>query len=177
MNQIRILMSDNHTLFREALSRLLETAPEFRIIGQRATATASEAISSLSTTPADVVLLDYDFGEEGGTSLIADLKRCQDQGKILMVAAGMTDRATLQIMEAGASGVFLKQSNLDQLVEAIHCVSDNGIWLDGDAVRSLVNTRSSHPKQVECPRPLSALQTKCCEAFSTGGRTRRLLGN
>jgi two-component system, NarL family, nitrate/nitrite response regulator NarL len=175
MNEIRILMADDHPLFREGLSRLLETAPEFRIVGQRAT--ASEAISWLSTTPADVVLLDYDLGEEGGTRSIADLKRCQDQVKILMDTAGMTDGATLQIMEAGASGVFLKQSNLDQLVEAIHCVCDNGIWLDGDTVRSLVNTGSSHPTQVECPRPLPARQTKCCEAFSKGGRARRLLVN
>jgi DNA-binding NarL/FixJ family response regulator len=74
-----------------------------------------------------VVLLDFDLGEERGSSLVAEIEKCQLGVKILMVTAGMTDTATLQVMEAGANGVFLKQNNPDQLIEAIRRVAKNEI--------------------------------------------------
>ena len=137
MDETRILMVDDHNLFREGLSRLLESAPGFRIVGQ--CGTAAEAKFALSSSPVDVVLLDYDLGEERGSNVIKELKTCQQQVRILMVTAGMSDAATLETMEAGACGVFLKQSNPDQLVEAIRRVANDGIWLDSEAVRSLVS--------------------------------------
>jgi DNA-binding NarL/FixJ family response regulator len=166
MNETRILMVDDHNLFREGLSRLLETAPGFRIVGQ--CRTAAEAISSLSRTPADVVLLDYDLGEERGSNLIEELRNCQHQVKILMVTAGMTDAATLESMEAGACGIFLKQSNPDQLVEAIHRITSDGIWMDSEAVRSLVSAKSAKPDLAEHSRPLTSRQSEVMRGILDG---------
>ena len=92
MDVTRILTVDDHNLFREGLSSLLEAAPGFRVVGQ--CATGAEAVSKLAKTPADVVLLDYDLANERGTNLIAELKNCRHEVKILMVTAGMTDAAT-----------------------------------------------------------------------------------
>ncbi|MGD0731061.1 MAG: response regulator transcription factor [Terracidiphilus sp.] len=166
MNDIRIFMVDDHSLFREGLSRLLETAPDLCVVGQ--CGTAAEAVSALARTPADVVLLDYDLGQERGSSVMTELKNCQHEVKILMVTAGMSEAATSQIMEAGASGVFLKQSNPDQLVEAIHRVTNNGIWLDSEAVRSLVSAKSARAAQVEHQRPLTARQTEVLRGILDG---------
>jgi len=166
MDETRIFMVDDHNLFREGLSRLLESAPGFRVVGQ--CGTVAEAISALSNAPADVVLLDYDLGEERGSNFIKELKNCQHQVKILMVTAGMTDAATLQTMEAGACGVFLKQSNPDQLVEAIRRVANNGIWLDSEAVRSLVSARSAHAEQVGHQRPLTSRQSEVMRGILDG---------
>jgi len=159
-------MVDDHNLFRESLSRLLETSPDFDVVGQ--CATAAEAVSALSKTPADVVLLDYDLGEDRGSSLLTELKNCQHEVKILMVTAGMSDAATLQIMEAGASGVFLKQSNPDQLVAAIHRVTDGEIWLDSEAVRSLVSAKSAHAEQLQHHRPLTSRQSEVLRGILDG---------
>jgi DNA-binding NarL/FixJ family response regulator len=166
MDETRILMVDDHNLFREGLSRLLESAPGFRVVGQ--CGTAAEAIFALSNAPADVVLLDYDLGEERGSNLVTELRKCQHQVKILMVTAGMSDAATLQTMEAGACGVFLKQSNPDQLVEAIRRVANNGIWLDREAVRSLVSAKSTHAEQVEHQRPLTSRQSEVMRGILDG---------
>ena len=84
------------------------------------------------------------------------------------MSAGMTDAATLQIMEAGARGVFLKQSNPDQLVEAIRRVASNGIWLDSEAVRSLVSARSAQAEQVEHKRPLTSRQSEVMRGILDG---------
>ncbi len=166
MREIRILMVDDHNLFREGLSRLLEASPTFQIVGQ--CATGAEAVSALSRTAADVVLLDYDLGEERGSSLLTKLKNCQRDVKILMVTAGMSDAAILQIMEAGASGVFLKHSNPDQLVAAIHRVINNEIWLDSEAARSLLSAKSSHAEQMEHHRPLTSRQSEVMRGILDG---------
>jgi two-component system nitrate/nitrite response regulator NarL len=166
MRQIRILMVDDHSLFREGLSRLLEATADFRIVGQ--CATVSEAVSALSATPADVVLLDYDLGDEQGYGLLVDLRNRHSTAKVLMVTAGMTDSATQQIMEAGASGVFFKHSGPDQLVAAIHRVANNEIWLDTAAVRSLVAARNTATDRMENTRPLTSRQREVLRGILDG---------
>ncbi|MEP6715173.1 MAG: response regulator transcription factor [Terriglobia bacterium] len=131
---IRILLVDDHSLFRESLSRLLEAEPEFRIAGT--CATVGEALHVLAA--ADVVLLDYDLGEEQGTTFLEEAKRRGFAGRILMVTAGMSDAGTLRVFEWGTAGVFLKHSPPAQLIEAIHKVAAGEMWLDSKAVSSLV---------------------------------------
>jgi two-component system nitrate/nitrite response regulator NarL len=175
MDETRILTVDDHSLFREGLCRLLETAPGFRVVGQ--CASAAEAIIALRKIPTDVVLLDYDLGEERGSSLIAELEKTQKKVKILMVTAGMTDSATLQSMEAGAYGVFSKQNNPEQLIEAIRRVASNEIWLDKDAIRSLVSARSAHVEQVEHQRPLTPRQREVLRGILDGLTNKEIAWN
>jgi DNA-binding NarL/FixJ family response regulator len=134
--EIRILLIDDHTLFRESLSRLLEAEPDFRIAAT--CASVSEALAVLAREHVDVVLLDYDLGDEQGSAFLEEAKRRQFEGRILMVTAGMNDSGTLRAFENGASGVFLKHSPPAQLIEAIHKVTSGDMWLDSRAVRALV---------------------------------------
>jgi two-component system, NarL family, nitrate/nitrite response regulator NarL len=166
MDETRILMVDDHSLFREGLCRLLETAPGFRVVGQ--CATSADAIVALCKTPADVVLLDYDLGDEQGSTLVTEIEKCRRGVKVLMVTAGMTDAATLQVMEAGASGVFLKKNNPDQLIEAIRHVAKNEMWLESDAVRALVAARSAHAEQAEHLRPPTPRQREILRRILDG---------
>jgi DNA-binding NarL/FixJ family response regulator len=136
MEQIRILLVDDHGLFRESLSRLLESEPDFRIAGT--CASAAEALEALRRDPVDIVLLDYDLGDENGLSFLEQAKLVRSPARILMVTAGMTDQGTLRAFEAGSSGIFLKHSPPGELVEAIHKVMNGELWLDSRAVRSLV---------------------------------------
>lgn len=133
---IRLLLVDDHSLFRESLSRLLQAEPDFLIAGT--CATAAEAVKALATVAVDVVLLDFDLGHEQGSAFLDAAARMHFQGKILMVTAGMTGSGTLRALESGASGIFLKHSPPSQLLEAIHKVHAGEIWLDSKAVGSLV---------------------------------------
>jgi DNA-binding NarL/FixJ family response regulator len=136
MQQIRILLVDDHGLFRESLSRLLEAEPDFLITAT--CATVREAWDALSVETVDVVLLDFDLGDEQGTAFLEDARRRRFPGRILMVTAGMSDAVTLRAFESGASGIFLKHSPPAQLIEAIHKIANGEMWLDSRAVRSLV---------------------------------------
>lgn len=166
MREIRILMVDDHSLFRDSLSRLLETIPEFRVAGQYAT--ISEALAAFSRTDIDVLLLDYDLGEESGFNLLRELKHRQSETRVLIVTAGLSDEATVQVMEAGAAGVFLKHSSPDQLVKAIQRVVSGEVWLDGATFQSLLSGRRTRIESLERSRPLTARQSEVLRGILDG---------
>ncbi|MGA2184149.1 MAG: response regulator transcription factor [Bryobacteraceae bacterium] len=152
--EIRILLVDDHSLFRESLSRLLESETELRIVGS--CATASAALAVIGREPVDIVLLDYDLGEEQGTLFLGEAKRRGFAGHILMVTAGMSDTDTLRALESGAAGIFLKHSPPAQLLEAIYKVRSGETWLDSRAVRSLVAGASGRTEEHRTAQPLNA---------------------
>jgi two-component system, NarL family, nitrate/nitrite response regulator NarL len=156
MHEIRILIVDDHSLFRESLSRLLQSSPGFEVVGE--CTSVAEARSTIARAEPDVVLLDYDLGTEQGTSLLQELRERHGQTKVLVVTAGMSDVATRAMMEAGASGIFLKHSSLDQLLSAIHRVSNGEFWLDTGIVRILITGKSGPAENSEGTRPLTARQ-------------------
>ncbi len=166
MSAIRILMVDDHSLFRESVSRLLEGSPELRVVGQ--CATVEEARQVLAATAVEVVLLDYDLGEESGFRLLAEMKRSGSAAKVLMVTAGLSDEATLQVMEGGAAGVFLKHSSPEQLVEAIHQVMNGGLWLNASAMGCLLGEKRSRSGPFERGRPLTQRQSEVLRGILDG---------
>lgn len=175
MSPIRILMVDDHSLFRESLSRLLDTNAGFLVVGQ--CGTVGEAIAAYSKTPADVVLLDYDLGEEQGSRLVPELKSHLGDARVLMVTAGMSDATTLEAMEAGASGVFLKHSSLDQLVTAIHQVAKGGIWLDTGAAHSLFGSGNLRRGPFEHAQPLTSRQREVMRGILDGLTNKEIAWN
>jgi two-component system nitrate/nitrite response regulator NarL len=85
--QIRVLIVDDHTLFRESLSRLLEADTECKIVG--ACASIEDALKIVAREQIDLVLLDYDLGEKPGTRFLDESRRCGFTGPVLMVTGGM----------------------------------------------------------------------------------------
>src|SRR3984957_4962703 len=134
--EIRILLVDDHSLFRDSLSRLLQTEPGFRIVGT--CASISETLAITAREHPDIILLDYDLGEEQGTGALEEIRKSGFQGRILMVTAGMSDAATVRVLEKGSEGIFLKHSSPAQLVEAIRKLMAGEPWLDPHAMRSLI---------------------------------------
>jgi DNA-binding NarL/FixJ family response regulator len=134
--EIRILLVDDHSLFRDSLSRLLETEPGFVMVGS--CATAGEALPLIASEQPDIILLDYDLGEEQGAVALEEIRKHGFQGRILMVTAGMSDAATVRVLESGSEGIFLKHSSPAQLVQAIRRMVAGEPWLDPRAMRSLI---------------------------------------
>lgn len=127
---------DDHSLFRESLSRLLQSEPGFRMVGS--CATVAEALPIIAREKPDIILLDYDLGEEQGTAALDVIRGQGFTGRVLMVTAGMSDAATVRVLEGGSEGIFLKHSSPAQLVDAIRRVLAGEPWLDPRAMRSLI---------------------------------------
>ncbi len=173
--QIRILLVDDHSLFRESLSRLLEAEPDFRIVATCATAT--EALQALGGEPVDVVLLDYDLGDQQGSAFLEEARRMRFEGRILMVTAGMGDVATLRAFESGASGVFLKHSPPAQLIEAIHKVIGGDMWLDSRAVRSFVAGANVRTETRNAVQTLNARERSVLKGVFEGLTNKEIAAN
>jgi DNA-binding NarL/FixJ family response regulator len=109
MRYIRIPIVDDHNPLRDGLSWILENTPGLRVVGR--CAGVAEAFSVVSETGVDVVLLDFDLGQEQGFKLLAELRLSKPEIKVPMDSGGITDEANLRVLGAGASGVFLKHSN------------------------------------------------------------------
>jgi DNA-binding NarL/FixJ family response regulator len=172
--EIRILLVDDHSLFRESLSRLLQAEPEFRIAGSCASAT--EALSLLDREKVDLVLLDFDLGEEQGSVLLDGARRKGFEGRILMVTAGMSDTVTLRTLESGSSGIFLKHSPPVQLVEAIHKVMSGEMWLDSRAVRSLVAGARGRSDEQRTEQPLNERERAVLKGVFEGSTNKEIAG-
>ena len=134
--EIRLLIIDDHSLFREGLVRLLAAEPGFQIAGS--CEHLDEALAVLAREQVDLVLLDYDLETEQGSRFLEEAKRRGSMPKVLMVTAGMTSAGMLSVMEEGASGIFLKHSPPAQLAEAIRQVMEGEMWLDPRAVKPVI---------------------------------------
>jgi two-component system nitrate/nitrite response regulator NarL len=166
MPDIRILMVDDHGLFRESLGRLLDTAPHIQVVGQ--CATVAEALAAIARNTPDVILLDYDLGEESGLSLLTELRRRSSEARVLMVTAELPAAVTLRVMEDGASGIFLKQSSPDQLIAAIEQVASGGTWLRDTPLHTLLSEKRNRAEHLERTRPLTARQSEVLRGILDG---------
>jgi DNA-binding NarL/FixJ family response regulator len=125
---IRLLLLDDHILFREGLRRLLESETDFETVAE--CGTPSEGLEALSRSAIDIVLLDFDLEDETGARFISKAMALGFTGRILMVTAGMSPLDIAVARKLGISGIFLKHSSPATLLEAIRAVADGREWMD-----------------------------------------------
>jgi len=135
MEPIRLLLLDDHVLFRESLSRLLASEPDFEMAGH--CGTAAEALDLLRAQAVDVLLLDFDLGGEPISQFMAAARAAGFEGKVLMVTAGMNAAESSMALTHGASGIFLKHNSPVNLAQAIRLVALGQIWVDQKVVQML----------------------------------------
>ena len=138
MQRIRLLLVDDHSLFRESLAHLLASEPDFEMVAQ--SSTAAEALEVLSRSDVDVVLLDFDLGGDKGNHFIAAARQSGYTGRILMVTAGMSAKEASVALKLGASGILLKDSSsLSTLANAIRLVAQGELWVDQKVVQQMAD--------------------------------------
>ncbi|MGA3099393.1 MAG: response regulator transcription factor [Bryobacteraceae bacterium] len=134
--EIRLLLLDDHTLFRVSLSQLLATEPDLMMVAH--CATSEEALASLRLHEIDLVLLDYDLGDENGLQFIRKAREAGYAGRIFIVTAGMSDAESVRALGLGVCGIFLKHSSPALLADAIRKVMAGETWIDQRCVQALV---------------------------------------
>jgi len=155
--QMRLLIVDDHTLFRESLRRLLESETEYEIA--RTSASVDDALKIIAEEEIDIVLLDYDLGEQRGAQLLSEAKKKGFAGRVLMVTGGMSETTMLQALDDGVSGIFLKNSPLAELIQAIRRVIMGEIWIDPGLVKALISG-ARHRGEEACQEVLSPRERK-----------------
>lgn len=152
--KIRLLLVDDHTLFREGLARLLEAETGLELVGNYSS--AKEALKALERHSVDVVLLDFDLGENNGLQFLRSFQEREFEGRILLVTAGLSDADTHQVLRDGAAGIFLKHNPPADLINAIFRVARGETWIDSGSLNYLVG---STPKQAK-PQNVPAISKR-----------------
>jgi DNA-binding NarL/FixJ family response regulator len=163
--KIRLLLIDDHGLFREGLSRLLEAESGLELAGN--VASVPEAIGAMYENQVDVVLLDFDLGEQTGLDFLTFLRTQRFAGRVLIVTAGLSNLDTLRVMERGAAGIFLKHRSPSDLVIAIRKIVEGEAWLDSGSLDALVAAASA-PNEVATPVTLTAKERDVLRAVFAG---------
>jgi DNA-binding NarL/FixJ family response regulator len=146
---IRILLLDDHALFRESVGRLLGVEPGFEVIGL--CGTIEEALKVLQRKSIDLVLLDFDLGERDGRAFLPLARDQGFSGKILVVTAGVNAAAGAQLIRSGISGVFRKHDSAALLAQGIREVMAGKVWLDQEQLETALRAEAP-TSQETCTR-------------------------
>ena len=143
---VKTLLVDDHALFRESVARVLSSNPDMTIDH---CASIREALGILAQRQFDLVLLDHDLGSERASQFLPAARQTGFQGRVLVVTAWVSETEARRLLRQGVSGIFLKQSPLSELTEAIRAVAGGGTWFD-PSFSSVSGESTSEP----APAPL-----------------------
>jgi two-component system nitrate/nitrite response regulator NarL len=144
---IRLLLVDDHALFREALAEKLSKEPDMVIAG--VCGTAAEAARLLQSEPAPtMILLDFDLGPDRVLDFLQVARHQGFEGRILMVTAGVSGREAIQLIQAGVHGILHKHNTPETLCDAIRQIARGELYLEkaylGPVFRDINRIRSSN---------------------------------
>ena len=118
---IRIVVADDHPLFRKGMVTMLSATPGLEVVGEAAT--GAEAVAAVLDTGADVVLMDLQMPEMGGIAAIRELRRRASGVHILVVTLFEDDDSVFLSLRAGAQGYVLKDAREEEFLRAIQAVA------------------------------------------------------
>jgi len=158
MSKIRILLTDDHTMFRQALKGLLAAEPDFDIVAEAAN--AADAIARSAECRPDLVLMDIGMAGLSGFEATRQIRRLRPESKVVFLTMYDDEEYLAECMEAGGSGYVLKDSPADQLVGAIRDVYHGGSYLSPRILAHLVDDFRSQVRTDQQRRSRLAALTK-----------------
>jgi len=118
---VRIVVADDHPLFRKGMVTMLSSEPGFAVVGEAAT--GAEAIELVTATTADIVLMDLQMPEMGGIPAIQHLRAEFPEVRILVVTLFEDEDSVFLALRAGAQGYVLKDAREEEFIRAIRAVA------------------------------------------------------
>jgi DNA-binding NarL/FixJ family response regulator len=135
---ITILVVDDHALFRESVARLLAAEPGFEVAPP--CGSIGEAIQNLRRIHVDIVLLDFDLGNQDGREFMHAARQAGFTGKVLVVTAGVEESKVAQLIQTGISGIFMKHNSAALLPQGIRDVMAGKVWFDQQLLQGALST-------------------------------------
>ena len=124
---IRILLVDDHKIIRNSLRSMIENQSGLEIIGEADN--GRTALMLVHDLLPDVVLMDIKMPGMDGILATMEIRRLHPSVKVIGLSMHSDKRFILRMMDAGASGYFLKDCALDEIIEGIRTVADGGTYL------------------------------------------------
>lgn len=167
---LSLFIVDDHALFREGLTRLLENDPNLHVAGSAAT--VDSALEQLPRTGIDVLIVDYDLGDDTALTLVRRLREEDYHGRILLVTAGLPNGDALELVRLGVSGIVHKQHSPEELHRSIVDVAGGKVFIEQRYLQSLVESAGQKPT-----RPWLTARESAVMRLLLEGCTNKEIGN
>lgn len=146
--QIKVLLADNQTLFRQALRALLGAEADIEIVAS--VGSASETVARVAELKIDIVLMEISMPGLSSFQAIVQMRKTRPETRVLLLTMYDDEDYLVEGMEAGASGYILKDSSVEHLLLAIRDVSQGGTYISPRMLTRMVDDfrahiRSEHP--------------------------------
>jgi DNA-binding NarL/FixJ family response regulator len=121
MDKLRVLLADDHPLFRKGLRGLLATVPEVEVVGEAAS--GPEAVALAAELRPDLVLMDLQMPGGSGLDAIRAILAANPMARLLVITLFADDDSVFAALSAGARGYVLKDAHEDEIVRALRAVA------------------------------------------------------
>ncbi len=158
MKKVRVLIADDHTLFREGLRQLLEMEKDIEVVGE-----ADDGLTAIARTleiKPDVVLMDINMPVVGGVAAIEQLATEMPDAGIIVLTMHRQDQYVFEAMRAGARGYLLKDAKPTDLVFAIRMVARGASLIDPRMTTTVLKEFRRLASQAEEQQGVSGLTPK-----------------
>lgn len=167
MEKIRIIIADDHQLFRNGLKILLNAFPEFEVVGE--VSNGEEFLRILKTTKADIALMDISMPEMDGIEATRKgLKLCPEIDIIALSMYG-EEEYYYKMVDAGAKGFLVKDSDISEVKDAILTVRKGGSYFSQELLYHVIQKikhRENESKSANLSKRETEILFKICEGLS-----------
>ncbi len=134
---IRIVIADDHPIFRDGLRRLLEAEPDLRVVGEASD--GAEAVKLARQLKPDILLLDLAMPRHPGLEALREMSSGSGSSvRVILLTAAAEKKQIVEALQLGARGVVLKDSATQLLLKSIHTVMAGEYWVGRESVSNLV---------------------------------------
>ena len=130
MMPIKVVVADDHTLFREGIKKVLSLEKDILVVGEAAR--GDEVIKTVERSKPDVLLLDLRMPKGDVVQTLLDVKERSPATKVMILTAYAEDESIMNAAKGGARGYLLKGAEFTTLLQAIKKVHGGGLWIDKD---------------------------------------------
>jgi DNA-binding NarL/FixJ family response regulator len=167
MEKIRIALADDHQLFRNGLKILLGSFNEFEVVAEASNGT--ELLRALETSPTDIVLMDISMPEMDGVEATGRLSRQMPGTKVIALSMYGEEEYYYRMVDAGAKGFVLKDSDITEVHDAIIAVHKGGNYFSQELLYHVINrikNREQEVKSSSLSKREKEILLKICEGLS-----------
>ena len=170
----RLLIADDHLMFRAAIKRLLASEPDFAVVAEAAD--DSEVIASVRSQPVNVAILDLTMSGRDSFDLISHVKSLQPKLPVLILTAHIQVEYAIRSLRAGADGFLTKFDAPEQLVTAVRKLACGGKYICAMVAESLAFEFGGpqENKEKALHSRLSNREYKVFEMLAVGKSTSRI---
>ena len=167
MNNIRIIIADDHQLFRNGLKILLDAFDRFSVVGEAGN--GLELIETIKETECDIILMDIDMPVMDGIEATRQVLEIEPGINIIALSMYGEEDYYYKMINSGAKGFLLKDSDINEVKEAIVNVSNGGNYFSQELLYNVIRkikTRESEIKMANLSKREKEILNKICEGLS-----------